>query len=227
MDMYAKYLIPRYLYGIQPVIRIHHTRINNEDYYIAETSEGVDFEFKGNKAVKMWDVKEEKTYFPSTFQKWIKDPDNMLCGLYYQAERALNLYHSNYNRYYNEMKHRAWTLKEADKVDNKKDHLRIPPLSLFKGYRYNPPYIVKSNDGRYINEAGFLDLNDARKMCIENIWPNGRWRIYKKTESRYEYVGSVEFDRIGRYEMTIYFANKNGAFMMDKNGKLLGALYRW
>ena len=225
--MNSDFLRPRYQYGVHPVVHIHHTRINNEDYYIAETSEGVDFEFKGNKAVKMWDVKEEKTYFPSTFQKWINDPDNMLCGLYYQAERALNLYHSNYNRYHNEMKQRTSILNSLDNVNKKNEHLRVPSLSLYKGYRYNPPYIVKSNDGRCINEAGFLDLNDARKMCIENIWVNGRWKIYKKTETRYEYVGSVELNKIGRYDTMIYFANKNGAFRMDTKGRLTGALYRW
>ena len=53
-------------------------------------------------------------------------------------------------------------------------------------------------------------------------------KIYKRSSKtfHYQYIGTVLYGAIGRYRM-MYFINKNGAFQMNSDGSLAGALYRW
>ena len=239
-------LIPfvRYEYRMEPVLDIHPTKINNEIYYIIETSKNVDFEFKDGKAIKMWDVERERTYFPATFMKWVKDDTHPLHDLYEDILENFELYFKNYNKFYNKMKQRKrindairQTVENAQKsVLAQKNRLtKIPPLTPYVkkfyynggGYVSDPPYIL-TDDGSYIYPTACDDLDYARKCGIHEADHNrGKAvRIYKRAKDCYEYVGTVERGQIGIYTMT-YFANKNGIFRLDENGKLMGALYRW
>lgn len=222
----------RYIHGceVEPEVVIHEQRINGQTYYIAETTEDVDFEFKGKKLVKMWDVREQKTYYPDAVAKILKGKDNLLLPLYKKAVKMLNLYINNISEYVKEgaeIKNRnRYALNEIRKRENalskdaiaiKKECMNEPPYTYTRPT--HPEYIGVYN-GR-VEE--FYTLNDARRF---GIWCASSVKIYKKTSKNYQYAGTVRFGYIGKYEMK-YFLNKNGAFQMNSDGSLAGALYRW
>lgn len=224
---------------VKQEVIIHPQRINDQMYYIAETTEDVDFEFKGKKLVKMWDVKEERTYYPDAIMKMVKDKDNLLHGLYENVTYMLDLYINKPSEYRrictNTHRKNIYALNNIRKAEN---DLSKKTATIKRNCEKKPPYAYdRPTWPEYIavpkghNANGAQTMNDARKIGIQYVDQNyGAYQIYvdiyKKSSKMYTYVGSVIHSDVGRYDM-VYFLNKNGAFQMNGDGSLAGALYRW
>lgn len=224
-----------------PEVRIHENRVNGQTYYIAETDREADFEFKGRTLMKMWDVREERTYYPKDIDKWIRDKRSPLKEVYDAVKDALDDYirdpygHKDYRAWIhkrnltalnnirkaeNELKKKALSMKRACEKEPPVIHKRggLCPEWLWVD---NPEYIVIRGKTYLISE--YRTLNEARRSAVSN---DKSAKIYKRAGSQYQYVGTVRYGEIGAYKM-VYFMNKNGAFQMNDDGSLAGALYRW
>lgn len=243
--LHEKILDAKYDYGceVEPEVIIHPQRINDQTYYIAETTEDVDFEFKGKKLVKMWDVKEERTYYPDAVMKMVKDKDSLLHDLYKRVTNVLDLYINKPSEYMhvstNTHRRNVYALNNIRKAENS---LSKKAVTIRRGCESEPPYIYERPTwpeyiavvkDRYVHEA--YTVNNARMEGIRRIdreYTSDREamyvKIYKKSSKafHYQYIGTVLYGAIGKYRM-MYFINKNGAFQMNSDGSLAGALYRW
>ena len=230
---------------VVPEVKIHENRVNGQIYYIAETDRDLDFEFKGKTLVKMWDAREERTYYPEAIEslRWsnkdfkevydsvvsmvsyyIRDPFEQKWQRSYVHKQnlvALN----NIRKAENELKKRIPAIKRSCETERPVIHKRDRMCPDFLWVDH-PEYITMCPN-QYVCEH--RTLNDARKWGMRHIEPNRTYppvKIYKKTGQFYNYVGSVMNGEIGAYVMS-YFLNKNGAFQMKWDGSLAGALYRW
>lgn len=224
-----------------PEVRIHENKVNGQIYYIAETDREVDFEFKGRTLMKMWDSREERTYFPKDINEWIKNRYSPLKEIYDAVKSALDEYirdpydHKWYRSYIhkqnltalnnirkaeNELKKKAPSMKRACEKEPPVTHKRggLCPDWLWVD---NPEYILIRGSTYFIQE--FRTLNEARRHAVSK---DKSAKIYKRAGDKYQYVGTVRYGEIGAYRMA-YFMNKNGAFQMNDDGSLAGALYRW
>lgn len=230
-----------------PEVKIHENKVNGQTYYIAETDKDVDFEFKGTTLVKMWDAREERTYYPETVKKYAKQEP--LKEIYDSAVRMLYEYIKNPHGYKDVRasihKRNLIALNNIRKAENefrkripslKESIMTEPPVALHMEEGKQSSDFIWSGDLEYITMAyGFFTvgrrtLNEARKRSIlieeQNQPYSPTVRIYRKAGRLHQFVGKVEYGDIGAYRM-IYFMNKNGAFQMNDDGSLAGALYRW
>lgn len=230
----------------EPEIRIHENKVNGQMYYIAETDREVDFEFKGTTLVKMWDAREERTYYPETVKKYAKHEP--LKEIYDSAVRMLYEYIKNPHGYKDVRasihKRNLVALNNIRKAENE-FRKKIPALK--KSVLATPPVTYKRGENPFFDHAwatnleyvsmdygyppiGHRTLNEARKrgilVEIMNQTVPLPINIYKRSGVSYHFVGMVGYGDVGAYRM-IYFMNKNGIFQMNGDGSLAGALYRW